>query len=75
MTDIRECGCPAHVGIDRLNIRLLIHGLGCPAHVGIDRRELPAGDRARWLPRTRGDRPIWGIAWDWIQEAAPHTWG
>ena len=50
-------------------------GTGSPAHAGIDpNRWWPKGCR-RWLPRTRGDRPVWvegGSSW---LEAPPHTRG
>ena len=48
---------------------------GSPAHAGIDRSATAASIVPSRLPRTRGDRPIAGEAFDRAIVAPPHTRG
>ena len=48
---------------------------GSPAHAGIDPWSRRARSRSRWLPRTRGDRPITRVAFASPPGAPPHTRG
>ncbi len=48
---------------------------GCPALAGIDRKAIRVRAFVAWLPRTRGDRPLYSEHNEFVQEAAPHSRG
>ena len=48
---------------------------GSPAHAGIDLRRCMSCSWRRWLPRTRGDRPLAGPGVYFSNAAPPHTRG
>ena len=69
-------GSPAHAGIDRCFVRALRGRCGgSPAHAGIDRTCTVSKWNGCGFPRTRGDRPITGIADLNEKLVPPHTRG
>ena len=56
-------------------LRLRRYRRGFPAHAGMDPACMPSCAGDAWLPRTRGDGPLWRIPNPSDATASPHTRG
>ncbi len=76
LTDAEIASAPPHArGSTRFLPRLRPRGRGSPARAGIDPTDSTRRSAASRLPRTRGDRPAFGLDISYAARAPPHARG